>query len=95
MVLVHNNLKPIRQSKGILQITLAREALIGVSTLQEIEYGKSKPNVYTAQRLAKILNCGVQDIFPLDTSEEKTDNLLTQVTIDEVMSLLISSEEPA
>ena len=65
--MIPNNLKFYRQQKrGLTQARLATAVGITEQHCQNIEYGKAKPNVYLAQRLAKALGKEVHDIFPIE-----------------------------
>jgi len=58
-------LKNTRQTNGIKQEDLASKTGTALRTLQYYESGKRKPDVETAQRLAKALGVTVPDLFPL------------------------------
>ena len=57
------NLKAMRQARGMAQSQLAE--LIGVKrqAIYDIETGKYTPNTALALRLAKFLQCTVEDLF--------------------------------
>jgi len=46
------------------QANLADRANIAVNHYQQIEYGRTSPNIKTAQRLAKALGTTIEDLFP-------------------------------
>lgn len=57
-----NKLKKIRTEKGISQEKLARMIDVSSQTVYRIEK-KLNTDVKTAIKIAKILNCKVEDIF--------------------------------
>lgn len=70
------NLKAMRQAKGISQSQLAE--LIGVKrqAIYDIETGKYTPNTALALRLAKILQCTVEDLFVEEVGGEESVTLV-------------------
>ncbi|GFH43399.1 hypothetical protein Hs30E_19500 [Lactococcus hodotermopsidis] len=60
-----NNLKKEREAVGLTQKKIAQ--LIGISEhgYQNYESNRRIPNVYTAQKIAKILGKQVEELFPL------------------------------
>ncbi len=48
-------LRAAREKSGKTQAQVAKEALISEAQYQNIEYGKSEPNVRTAIRIADVL----------------------------------------
>ena len=48
---------------GFTQVQVANKAGIAERMYQEYEYGKRKPGVETAIRIAKILNSTVEELF--------------------------------
>ena len=61
-----NNLKKIRQNKGLTQNYLSNKASIPYRSYQDYEHGKRTPNVYTAIRIARVLKTTVEELFPLE-----------------------------
>ena len=58
-----NNLKKIREEKGLTQIELAAKAGVSTATLYFIENNKAnKPNKSTLKAIASALNCKVSDL---------------------------------
>jgi len=57
-----NRVAEYRKSK-LTQVQLAGKAKISEVQIQNIEYGKHAPNVYTAIRIAKALETTVEDLF--------------------------------
>ncbi len=62
---VLTSLKQIRDKKGLTQVEVAYKANIAVRTYQNYEAGERIPNVHTALNLAKVLNCSVEELFPV------------------------------
>ena len=63
-------LQMIRKGSGMSQSELAKKAEVSVRTLQALEVGArniDKVNVLTALKLARALDCSIEDI--LDWSE--------------------------
>lgn len=59
-----NNLKAIRLEKNVTQEKLARIVDISLRQVQNIESGKSSPNVYLAIKIKKALKVeNIEDIF--------------------------------
>lgn len=61
---MENNLKQIRQLRGLTQMQLSNKSGIPRTTIASIEQG-ALPNVLIAVRLAHSLDVSVEDIFPL------------------------------
>jgi transcriptional regulator with XRE-family HTH domain len=57
------NLRKIRLSKNISQLTLANEADISISQIQRIEYGEINPSIAIAKSLADALEIDVIELF--------------------------------
>lgn len=60
------NVKKAREATGFTQVKVASEVGISDRYYQEIEAGKSIPNVVTAQRIAKALGKTVEELFPIE-----------------------------
>jgi len=60
-----NNLKCYRLQNKLTQAEVAAVVGIAERYYQKLEYGKSQPNVTTAQKLAKVLGAEIGEIFPL------------------------------
>ena len=72
---ITNQLKCIREQKGLTQVEVANKAEITERSYQRYEAGERLPNVHTAQLIAKALNTTVEEIFPLhqqDTTKRDT-----------------------
>lgn len=60
-----NILQVVRESKGLSQEEVARRLNISLRQYQRIENAISKPNVYTALKLCKIIDANPYQIFPV------------------------------
>lgn len=58
-----NNIKHLREKTGISQAELSRRLGFSRSYMNRLENNKQQPNMMTAMRIAKILNCSLDDIF--------------------------------
>ncbi|NCD25382.1 MAG: helix-turn-helix domain-containing protein [Deltaproteobacteria bacterium] len=78
------NLKALRQARGMSQSQLAE--LIGVKrqAIYDIETGKYTPNTALALRLAKYLQCTVEDLFVEEVGGEEAVTLVDDVVMDSV-----------
>ena len=56
-------LRAIREKSGKTQAQIAKEVGIAVNAYQRYEYNQCAPSVHMAIRIAKALNCTVEDIF--------------------------------
>ena len=64
-VIIENKIKEYRQAMELTQQELAKKIGVSETHLQRIEYGKARPNIETALRLAHQLCTTVEDLFPL------------------------------
>ncbi len=65
-----NKLKLKRLENGdITQEELAKKTGVSRQTINAIEKGKFNPSVKLALKMAKVLNCRVEDIFQLSEEE--------------------------
>jgi len=62
-------MRTIREARGITQTELAKLAKVSQPNISDVENGKVSPTVATASRLAKALNCTVDDL--LGDAEQK------------------------
>jgi len=61
---VSNNIRKIRQKKGISQDRLSKEADLALNTIVKIETGENpNPTVETLEKIAKALGASVADLF--------------------------------
>ena len=68
---VVSNLRSSRKAKGISQTELAARVGIKRQAVYDMETGRYVPNTALALRIAKELNCTVEDLFALDDSEDE------------------------
>ncbi len=61
-----NKLSPLRQKRGLSAIELAKAVGISRQTVYAIESGTYVPNTVVALRLARALDCSVEDLFQLE-----------------------------
>ena len=62
---LENRVKLQRQLRGWTQEKLAEKSKVGRSTISNIEQGKYIPGVDIALRLAKAMDCHVENLFNL------------------------------
>ncbi len=60
-----NRLKTLRQAAGLTQAELANRIGVSRKTVNTIENGVFVPSTVLALRLAKVLDCRVEEIFSL------------------------------
>ena len=60
-----NNLEEFRKSKGLTQQELSIEAEVSRKSINAIENGVYVPSTVLALKIAKTLNCNVEDLFKL------------------------------
>ncbi len=58
-------LKEIRSLKGLTQEEVAKRMGFTVSRYSDIENNRKKPNILLALRLAKVLQCSVDEIYKI------------------------------
>jgi putative transcriptional regulator len=61
--LMFNNIKKIREEKGLSQEELAKLLKISVGHLNKVERRKRTPSLKLAVRIAKVLNCSLDELF--------------------------------
>ena len=66
---MNNNLKLIRKKSKTTQSDVSARAGIDKRTYQRYEYGEYIPNVYTAMKIADILNSNVYECFPIHNND--------------------------
>jgi len=60
-----NNLEKLRMSAGITQQELSESAEVSRVSINAIENGVYVPSTVLALKIAKTLNCNVEDVFQL------------------------------
>ncbi|MEX0596409.1 MAG: helix-turn-helix transcriptional regulator [Candidatus Paceibacterota bacterium] len=58
-----NNIKHLREIKGITQVELARRVGVDRSHMNRVENNKIKPGISLSLRISKALECSLDDIF--------------------------------
>lgn len=58
-----NRIAEIRKQKGYSQQELAKALNISVDYLNRVERGKREPSLKLAVRIAKMLDCSLNDLF--------------------------------
>ena len=66
-----NNLEELRKSAGLTQQALSESAEVSRKSINAIENGIYVPSTVLSLKIAKTLNCSVEDLFQLP--ESKTD----------------------
>ena len=66
-----NNLEQLRKSAGLTQQELSESAEVSRKSINAIENGIYVPSTVLSLKIAKTLNCSVEDLFQLP--ESKTD----------------------
>ncbi|AMS33981.1 helix-turn-helix transcriptional regulator [Marinitoga sp. 1155] len=66
-----NKIKQFRIERNLTQKELSDLLGIGQSTLSEIENNKYLPRIDLAKKIAKILNCELDEIFPEEYEQSK------------------------
>ena len=60
-----NNLEEIRRSSGLTQKELSESAEVSRKSINAIENGIYVPSTVLALKIARTLNCSVEDLFQL------------------------------
>ena len=60
-----NNLEEIRRAAGLIQQELSESAEVSRKSINAIENGVYVPSTVLALKIAKTLNCTVEDLFKL------------------------------
>ncbi|VXC06922.1 conserved hypothetical protein [Bacillus sp. 349Y] len=63
---VSNNMKSIRESKGMTQDELANLLSMSRSWIEKVENGKVEPSLKLALRISNVLNVSIEEIFFLN-----------------------------
>ena len=66
-----NNLEELRKSAGLTQQALSESAEVSRKSINAIENGIYVPSTVLSLKIAKTLNCSVEDLFQLP--QTKTD----------------------
>jgi len=66
-----NNLEELRKSAGLTQQELSESAEVSRKSINAIENGIYVPSTVLSLKIAKTLNCSVEDLFQLP--QTKTD----------------------
>ena len=66
-----NNLEELRKSAGLTQQELSESAEVSRKSINAIENGIYVPSTVLSLKIAKTLNCSVEDLFQLPVT--KTD----------------------
>lgn len=69
---MNNNLKKIREEKGLTQLEVAMSSNITDRQYRRIEKGEQDPKTKTAQLIARTLNTTVEELFPLSGTQQNT-----------------------
>ena len=62
---LQNNLQQIRKARGLTQQQLSESADVSRKSINAVENGVYIPSTVLALKIAKTLNCSVEDIFQL------------------------------
>ena len=65
-----NNLEEIRKSAGLTQQELSEAAEVSRKSINAIENGIYVPSTVLALKIAKTLNCNVEDLFKLPSQQK-------------------------
>ena len=60
-----NNLEELRRSAGLTQLDLSESSDVSRKSINAIENGIYVPSTVLALKIAKTLNCKIEDIFEL------------------------------
>ena len=70
-------LRTLRALSDLSAAGLARQAEVGRSTVRRLERGVGKPQAKTARKIAAVLNCPVELLFPNDEDPASQQGLAT------------------
>ena len=65
---LNNNLEEVRKSAGITQLQLSERADVSRKSINAIENGIYVPSTVLALKIAKTLDCKVEDLFNLPSN---------------------------
>ena len=77
---IHCNVKAIRLTRGLSQKELAERTGIGRQAVYDMESGRYVPNTVVALRLARVLECAVEDLFRMEDGSGEHAVTLTEGT---------------
>lgn len=60
---VGENIRRIREEKGMRQVELAKKVQITQSMLCQIERGTKNPSLQIGREIAQILGCDIEELF--------------------------------
>lgn len=72
---ISENLKALRDAKGLTQTQLSEKAGLGINQVSRIERGSSKPELETIKSLAMALDCSADELI-FDREEREPDEEL-------------------
>ena len=67
------NMKQKREEKGLSQIDLAKQMCIANNSITRYEAGKVTPNVLLAKDIAQALDCSLDELCGLDSTDADTE----------------------
>lgn len=70
---LENALRAHRSAAGLTQAELARRAFVSRKTINTIENAVFVPSTVLALRLARVLDCSVEDLFSLAPDDPTAD----------------------
>ena len=98
---MNHNLKIARIKNNLTQAELAKKVGITNKYLSQLETGKSKnPSKPLMEKIAKVLNCTVQELFfnedqkggnSMKATYKKTTNFLTAEEVAEILGVSLST----
>lgn len=68
---VKNNIKKIREERGIKQIKMAEDLQVTRQTMTAIENNKYNPSLELALKIIKYFDVPLEEVFTLKKEEEK------------------------
>jgi transcriptional regulator with XRE-family HTH domain len=68
--MVKNNVKVMREERGLSQIELARLACVATSNLSDVEHGRRQAWPILRKRLARALKTSEDSLFPADGGQD-------------------------
>ena len=80
-------IKELRKNKGLTQQQLAELIDIDSKHLSKIEVGSSYPSLYNLEKITKVLNIKMQDLFNFEHHKNK------EILIADITELLNSADE--